>query len=69
MLAAGWHAHTLNAPGKFLIAAAEHDTPKRARAYLLTDQTVEAAATYYADLRPPLDAVSQHGSEGRQVVA
>jgi DNA translocase FtsK/SpoIIIE-like protein len=63
MLAAGWHAHTLNAPGKFLIAAAEHDTPKRARAYLLTDQTVEAAATYYADLRPPLDAVSQQAIE------
>jgi S-DNA-T family DNA segregation ATPase FtsK/SpoIIIE len=63
MLAAGWHAHTLNAPGKFLIAAAEHDTPKRARAYLLTDQTVEAAATYYADLRPPLDAVSQEAIE------
>jgi S-DNA-T family DNA segregation ATPase FtsK/SpoIIIE len=59
MLAAGWHAHTLNAPGKFLIAAAEHDTPKRARAYLLTDQVVEAAATYYADFRPPLDPVSQ----------
>jgi len=58
MLAAGWHAHTLNAPGKFLIAAAEHDTPKRARAYLLTDQVVEAAATYYADYRPPLDPVS-----------
>jgi hypothetical protein len=55
MLAAGWHAHTLNAPGKFLIAAAEHDTPKRARAYLLTDQVVEAAANYYADFRPPLD--------------
>jgi FtsK/SpoIIIE family len=32
MLAAGWHAHTLNAPGKFLVAAAEHDTPKCARA-------------------------------------
>ncbi len=63
MLAAGWHAHTLNAPGKFLIAAAEHDTPKRARAYLLTDQTVEAAATYYADHRPPLDAVSQQAIE------
>ena len=29
------------------------------RAYLLADQTVEAAATYYADLRPPLDAVSR----------
>ena len=58
MLAAGWLAHTLNAPGKFLIAAAEHDTPKRARAYLLTDQVVEAAASYYAELRPLLDPVS-----------
>ena len=63
MLAAGWHAHILNAPGKFLIAAAEHDTPKRARAYLLTDQTVEAAANYYADYRPPLDPVSQRAVE------
>jgi S-DNA-T family DNA segregation ATPase FtsK/SpoIIIE len=59
MLSAGWLAHTLNAPGKFLIAAAEHDTPKRARAYLLTDQVVEAAANYYADYRPPLDPTSQ----------
>ena len=63
MLAAGWHAHTLNAPGKFLIAAAEHDTPKRARAYLLTDQVVEAAANYYADFRPPLDEVSQRATD------
>ena len=63
MLAVGWHAHTLNAPGKFLIAAAEHDTPKRARAYLLTDQVVEAAATYYADYRPPLDPISQQALE------
>ena len=63
MLAAGWHAHTLNAPGKFLIAAAEHDTPKRARAYLLTDQVVEAAANYYADYRPLLDPVSQRAVE------
>jgi len=63
MLATGWHAHTLNAPGKFLIAAAEHDTPKRARAYLLTDQIVEAAVTYYADYRPPLDEVSQRAAE------
>jgi S-DNA-T family DNA segregation ATPase FtsK/SpoIIIE len=63
MLAAGWHAHTLNAPGKFLIAAAEHDTPKRARAYLLTDQVVETAATYYADNRPPLDPISRQALE------
>ena len=63
MLAAGWHAHTLNAPGKFLIAAAEHDTPKRARAYLLTDQVVESAASTYADYRPPLDPVSEQAAE------
>jgi S-DNA-T family DNA segregation ATPase FtsK/SpoIIIE len=66
MLVAGWHAHTLNAPGKFLIAAAEHDTPNRARAYLLTDQVVEAAATYYADYRPPLDPISQQALEQDQ---
>jgi S-DNA-T family DNA segregation ATPase FtsK/SpoIIIE len=59
VLNAGWHAHTLNAPGKFLISAAEHDTPKRARAYLITDQAVAATAALYADYRPPLDAISQ----------
>ena len=59
MLNAGWHAHTLNAPGKFLIAAAEHSTPKRARAYLITDQAVADTAEHFADLRPPLDQVSQ----------
>jgi hypothetical protein len=64
MLAAGWHAHKLNAPGKFLIAAAEHDTPKRARAYLVTDQAVEATAAHFADFRPPLDDVSQRAIEG-----
>jgi hypothetical protein len=58
MLAAGWHAHTLNAPGKFLISAAEHDTPRRARAYLVTDQAVTDTATRYADHRPPLDPAS-----------
>ena len=40
MLNAGWHAHTLNAPGKFLVSAPEHATPKRARAYLVTDDDV-----------------------------
>ena len=59
MLAAGWNAHTLNAPGKFLISAAEHDTPRRARAYLVTDQAVADTADRYADLRPPLDDVSR----------
>ena len=44
MLKAGWNAHKLNAPGKFLISAPEHDIPRRARAYLLTDEAVAAAA-------------------------
>jgi hypothetical protein len=52
MLAAGWHAHTLNAPDKFLISAPEHDTPRRARAYLVTDEAVTAIAARHATLRP-----------------
>lgn len=59
MLTAGWNAYTLNAPGKFLISAAEHDTPRRARAYLVTDQAVADTADWYTDLRPPLDDVSR----------
>jgi hypothetical protein len=30
-------SHTLNAPGKFLIAAIGYETPKRARACLITN--------------------------------
>jgi S-DNA-T family DNA segregation ATPase FtsK/SpoIIIE len=59
MLNAGWHAHTLNAPGKFLVSAAEHDTPKRARAYLVSDQAVADTASRHAKLRPSLDEVSR----------
>ena len=65
MLAAGWHAHTLDAPGKFLVSAAEHDTPRRARAYLVTDEVVASTASLHADLRPPLDEVSQQAIEER----
>jgi hypothetical protein len=59
MLAAGWQAHTLDAPGKFLVSSAEHDTPRRARAYLVTDQAVANTAPHYADRRPELDQTSQ----------
>jgi hypothetical protein len=59
MLAAGWHAHTLDAPGKFLVSAAEHRTPRRARAYLLTDRAVSDTASRHAELRPELDEVSR----------
>ena len=47
MLSAGWHAHTLNAPGKFLVSAPEHTTPKRARAYLVTDDDVARIVARY----------------------
>jgi S-DNA-T family DNA segregation ATPase FtsK/SpoIIIE len=59
MLRSGWDAHSLNAPGKFLVSAPEHDTPKRARAYLLTDQIVAETAAHYADRRPGLDETSE----------
>lgn len=65
MLTAGWHAHTLNAPGKFFISAPEHDTPRRARAYLLTDDTVQDTASRYAPARPPLDEISRRALERR----
>jgi S-DNA-T family DNA segregation ATPase FtsK/SpoIIIE len=65
MLTAGWNAHTLNAPGKFLISAAGHDTPRRARAYLVTDQAVADTADRYAYYRPPLDEASRQALGGR----
>jgi S-DNA-T family DNA segregation ATPase FtsK/SpoIIIE len=59
MLNAGWHANKLNAPGKFLISSPDHDTPRRARAYLLTDQTVADTVARYAESRPDLDELSR----------
>jgi DNA segregation ATPase FtsK/SpoIIIE-like protein len=60
MLRAGWDAHNLNAPGKFLVSAPGHDRPRRARAYLLTDEVVTDTAAHYAGSRPGLDQESQH---------
>ena len=59
MLNAGWHAHTLDAPGKFLVSTPEHGTPKRARAYLVTDDDVARVVAHYAPRRPQLDDVSR----------
>jgi hypothetical protein len=59
ILNAGWHAHALNAPGKFLISSPEHDTPRHARAYLVTDQHVAEMAARHAACRPQLDEISQ----------
>jgi hypothetical protein len=69
MLGAGWHAHTLNAPGKFLVSAPEHTTPKRARAYLVTDDDVARVTTYYGPRRPQLDEVSRTALDAGSAVA
>jgi S-DNA-T family DNA segregation ATPase FtsK/SpoIIIE len=58
MVKAGWHANKLNAPGKFLVWSPEHDTPRRARAYLVTDDDVTDAVARYAPARPQLDTIS-----------
>jgi S-DNA-T family DNA segregation ATPase FtsK/SpoIIIE len=58
MLAAGWHAQNLDAPGKFLVSAEGHNHPRRARAYLVTDENVTTTATRYASHRPALDPLS-----------
>ena len=63
MLASGWAADTLNAPGKFLISTPEHTTPRRARAYRVDDNAVAAIASRHAEHRPQLDALSQRAIE------
>jgi hypothetical protein len=63
MLTAGWSAHKLNAPGKFLISAPEHDIPRRARAYLVTDDIVADTAARHAQITRQLDDISRGATE------
>ena len=63
MLTAGWNAHKLNAPGKFLISAPEHDISRRARAYLVTDQVVADTAARHAQIPRQLDDISRAATE------
>jgi S-DNA-T family DNA segregation ATPase FtsK/SpoIIIE len=60
MLKAGWSAHKLNAPGKFLISAPEHVIPRNARAYLVTDETVNETSARHAPVPRNLDHVSRN---------
>ncbi|WP_207930401.1 FtsK/SpoIIIE domain-containing protein [Streptomyces hainanensis] len=52
MLAAGWAAHALDAPGKFLLSAPEADVPQRARAYHVTDADVRASVGRHGSAQP-----------------
>jgi hypothetical protein len=45
------------------MSAPEHDTPRRARAYLLTDDIVSVTASQHAEIRPSLDEVSRRALE------
>ncbi|MET7393532.1 FtsK/SpoIIIE domain-containing protein [Dactylosporangium sp. NPDC005572] len=63
MLTTGWHAHTLDAPGKFYLLADGHTQPRRARGYLVTDDDVQTTAARYADHRPALDPLSEQAGE------
>ena len=60
MLKAGWNAHQLNAPGKFLISAPEHDIPRRARAYLVTDEMVTETSDWHSQIPRQLDEISRN---------
>ena len=64
MLTAGWNAHKLNAPGKFLVSAQEYDIPRRARAYLLTDEAVAYSAARHAQIPRQLDDISRTQASG-----
>jgi hypothetical protein len=60
MLKAGWNAHQLNAPGKFLVSAPEHDIPRRARAYLVTDEMVAETSARHSLIPRGLDNISRN---------
>jgi S-DNA-T family DNA segregation ATPase FtsK/SpoIIIE len=59
-LKSGWNAHKLNAPGKFLVSDPEHDIPRRARAYLVTDEVVAATAEQHSLIPRELDEISRN---------
>jgi hypothetical protein len=63
MLNAGWNAHRLNAPGKFLVSAPEHEILRRARAYLITDEGVAYVAARHAQIPRQLDYISRSATE------
>jgi S-DNA-T family DNA segregation ATPase FtsK/SpoIIIE len=61
-LHAGWVAHTLDQPGKFLISSPEHQIARPARGYLVTDEEVTRRAATNTPLRPPAPPSPTHAS-------
>ena len=59
MLAAGWAAHTLNAPGKFLISTPEHTTPRAPAPTASPTTTSPPSPPATPPHRPQLDALSR----------
>ena len=55
---------SLDAPGKFLISAPEHTTPKCAWAYLVTDEDLARTVACFGPSRPPLDDMSRSALNG-----
>jgi hypothetical protein len=66
-LSAGWRADRLAGPGYFLVLApGQHEQPRPARAYWLTDAAVTAAAGRSGADRAALDTVSAVAAAGPQ---
>jgi DNA segregation ATPase FtsK/SpoIIIE, S-DNA-T family len=63
-LGAGWRPDRLAGPGYFLVLVpGQHEQPRPARAYWLTDTAVRAAAGRHGAERPHLDATSADAAE------
>ncbi len=63
-LSQGWRPDRLAGPGYFLVLVpGQHEQPRPARAYWLTDAAVSSAAARYAADRPDLDSASAEAAE------
>lgn len=72
-LSAGWRAERLGLPGSCLVLVpGQHELPRPARVYWLSDEAVSLAAARYGVHRPSLDVTSaevvKKALEGRQEV-
>ncbi|MBP2353265.1 S-DNA-T family DNA segregation ATPase FtsK/SpoIIIE [Kribbella aluminosa] len=64
-LSAGWDATKFDGPGKFFVSGPGMDTPRRGRAYLITDADVTETATTYARPGSAADQLADTAGTGR----